>query len=216
MEPPAVSRRAAHTSRLLGPASPAPAGQRMAPASLGMNPAGLRTCSGDRAGPGPLPFSVESLLQAEHWLGAEPAEPREERPRGAAEPRAWVPAAAPLPSPRKCPVARSWAARGARPARGRRTRAGRTLSLLILESNQPLTRRPGRRERNQPTRAHPTPPARANPTAAPRSHAKQASALPWGGARNPRPGASCLGVSLAEHSPRSLTSAWPLRSPLSS
>ncbi|KAJ8793972.1 hypothetical protein J1605_003382 [Eschrichtius robustus] len=72
----------------------------MAPASLGMNPAGLRTCSGDRAGPGPLPFSVESLLQAEHWLGAEPAEPREERPRGAAEPRAWVPAAAPLPSPR--------------------------------------------------------------------------------------------------------------------
>ncbi|XP_054937296.1 homeobox protein VENTX [Physeter macrocephalus] len=79
----------------------------MAPASLGMNPAGLRTCSGDRAGPVPLPFSVESLLQAEHWLGAEPAEPREERPRGAAEPRAWVPAAAPLssaraPSPPPC------------------------------------------------------------------------------------------------------------------
>ncbi|XP_022425194.1 homeobox protein VENTX [Delphinapterus leucas] len=65
-----------------------------------MNPVGLRTCSRDRAGSGPLPFSVKSLLQAEHWLGAEPAEPREERPRGAAEPRAWVPAAAPLSSPR--------------------------------------------------------------------------------------------------------------------
>lgn len=82
-----------------------------------------------------MPFSVKSLLQAEHWLGAEPAEPREERPRGAAEPRSWVPAAAPLSSPRKCPVARFWAARGARPARARRTRAGRTLSLVTLESN---------------------------------------------------------------------------------
>ncbi|XP_033276530.2 homeobox protein MSX-3 [Orcinus orca] len=100
VEPPAVSRRAGPTSRLLSPASPAPAGQRMAPTSLGMNPVGLRTCSRDRAGSGPLPFSVKSLLQAEHWLGAEPAEPREERPRGAAEPRAWVPAAAPLSSPR--------------------------------------------------------------------------------------------------------------------
>lgn len=156
-----MSRRAGPTSRLLSPASPAPAGQRMAPASLGMNPVGLRTCSRDRAGSGPLPFSVKSLLQAEHWLGAEPAEPREERPRGAAEPRARVPAAAPLSSPRKCPVARLWAARGARPARARRTRAGRTLSLVTLESNQPLTRRPGCRERIQPTRAHPTPPARA-------------------------------------------------------
>uniref|UniRef100_A0A8C9CMK7 Homeobox domain-containing protein n=1 Tax=Phocoena sinus TaxID=42100 RepID=A0A8C9CMK7_PHOSS len=71
----------------------------MAPASLGMNPVGLRTCSRDRAGSGPLPFSVKSLLQAEHWLGAEPAEPREERPRGATEPRARVPPTRAHPTP---------------------------------------------------------------------------------------------------------------------
>ncbi|KAF5914535.1 hypothetical protein HPG69_010807 [Diceros bicornis minor] len=97
---PGQSVRAAVTSRLRGPASPAPAGRRMAPASLGMNPAGLRTCGGVRAGPGPLPFSVESLLEAESGLGQEPAEPREERPRGAAEPGAWFPPAARPSCPR--------------------------------------------------------------------------------------------------------------------
>ncbi|XP_031316648.1 homeobox protein MSX-3 [Camelus dromedarius] len=66
----------------------------MAPASLGMNPAGLRTCGRDRAGPGSLPFSVQSLLEAER------AEPREERPRGTAEPGAWFPPVAPSSSPR--------------------------------------------------------------------------------------------------------------------
>ncbi|XP_006099047.1 homeobox protein MSX-3-like [Myotis lucifugus] len=72
----------------------------MAPASLVMNSSGLRTCGGDRAGPGPLPFSVESLLEAQHRLGPEPAEPREERPRGAAESRARFPPAARSSSPR--------------------------------------------------------------------------------------------------------------------
>uniref|UniRef100_G3U312 Homeobox domain-containing protein n=1 Tax=Loxodonta africana TaxID=9785 RepID=G3U312_LOXAF len=57
----------------------------MAPVSLSMNPAGLL-----------LPFSVESLLEAEPGLGPEPtesAEPDEERPRGAAEAGAWFPPA---------------------------------------------------------------------------------------------------------------------------
>ncbi|XP_010841242.1 PREDICTED: homeobox protein MSX-3-like [Bison bison bison] len=74
----------------------------MAPALLGMNPAGLRTWDGDRARFGPLPFGVESLLEAERWLGSEPVQPQKERPRGAAEPRAWFPPAAlssaPLPA----------------------------------------------------------------------------------------------------------------------
>uniref|UniRef100_A0A8C3YAT5 Homeobox domain-containing protein n=1 Tax=Catagonus wagneri TaxID=51154 RepID=A0A8C3YAT5_9CETA len=106
---PAVPRSAALASCLPAPSSPVPAGQPMAPASLGMNPAGLRTCGGNRAGPGPLPFSVESLLEAESGLGSEPSEPREERPRGAAEPWTWFPPAAPSSSPRKCPAARSQA-----------------------------------------------------------------------------------------------------------
>ncbi|XP_006867517.1 PREDICTED: homeobox protein MSX-3-like [Chrysochloris asiatica] len=64
----------------------------MAPASLGMNPAGLRARGGGGAGPGALPFSVESLLEAERGPGPEPAEsagPDEERPPGA-----WFPPAA--------------------------------------------------------------------------------------------------------------------------
>ncbi|XP_011370891.1 homeobox protein VENTX [Pteropus vampyrus] len=72
----------------------------MAPAPLVMNPSGLRTCGGDRAEPGPLPFSVESLLEAQRGLGREPTEPREERPRRAAEPRAWFPPSVRASSPR--------------------------------------------------------------------------------------------------------------------
>lgn len=105
-----------HTARcdtlhLPGPAIPAPAGPRMAPASLVMNLSGLRTCDGDHAGPGRLPFSVESLLEAQRGLSAEPAEPWEERPRDPAEPWARFPPAARSSSPRKCPVAQAWAAR---------------------------------------------------------------------------------------------------------
>ncbi|XP_002928751.2 homeobox protein MSX-3-like [Ailuropoda melanoleuca] len=72
----------------------------MAPASLGMNAAGLRTCGGGRTGTGPLPFSVESLLEAERGLDSEPAQLREERPRGTAESWAWFPPAARSSSPR--------------------------------------------------------------------------------------------------------------------
>ncbi|XP_046508020.1 homeobox protein MSX-3-like [Equus quagga] len=72
----------------------------MAPASLSMNSAGLRTCGRVLAGSGSLPFSVDSLLEAERGLGREPPTPREERPRGAAEPRAWFPPAARSSSPR--------------------------------------------------------------------------------------------------------------------
>nr|KAF6457638.1 hypothetical protein HJG63_013645 [Rousettus aegyptiacus] len=91
----------------------------MAPAPLVMNPSGLRTCGGDRAEPGPLPFSVEALLEAQRALRRAPAEPREERPRRAAEPRACFPPSVRASSPRKCPVARF----GARLAQIRRTRA---------------------------------------------------------------------------------------------
>ncbi|KAJ1067262.1 hypothetical protein K5549_021274, partial [Capra hircus] len=71
----------------------------MAPALLGMNPAGLRTWDGDRERLGPLPFGVESLLEAERWVGSEPVQPQEERPRGAAESRAWFPPASPSSAP---------------------------------------------------------------------------------------------------------------------
>lgn len=108
----------------------------MAPASLGMNPAGLQTFGGGRAGPGPLPFSVESLLEAERGLDAGPTEPREERPRGTAEPWAWFPPAARSSSPRKCPVSRSQAARRApAPARAGRTRAERPPAPLTSPSS---------------------------------------------------------------------------------
>ncbi|XP_004395041.1 PREDICTED: homeobox protein MSX-3-like [Odobenus rosmarus divergens] len=65
-----------------------------------MNSAGLKTYGEGRAGAGPLPFSVESLLEAERGLDSEPPELREERPRGAAEPWAWFPPAARSSSPR--------------------------------------------------------------------------------------------------------------------
>lgn len=129
-ESPALSRRASSTLRPPGSASPAPARQRLAPALLGMNPAGLRTWDGDRERLGPLPFGVESLLEAERWVGSEPVQPQEERPRGAAESRAWFPPASPSSAPRKCPVARSRAARGARLAQARRTRARKALSFV--------------------------------------------------------------------------------------
>lgn len=103
----------------------------MAPAPLVMNPSGLRTCGGDRAEPGPLPFSVEALLEAQRALRRAPAEPREERPRRAAEPRACFPPSVRASSPRKCPVARF----GARLAQIRRTRAGGVLSLVTSESS---------------------------------------------------------------------------------
>ncbi|XP_037660758.1 homeobox protein MSX-3-like [Choloepus didactylus] len=76
----------------------------MAPASLGMDPAGLRARSGDGAGSGQLPFSVESLLEEERGPGpglTEPAEAeQEERPSGAAELRAWFSPAACTSPPR--------------------------------------------------------------------------------------------------------------------
>lgn len=114
----------------------------MAPASPAMNPSGLGARGGDGTGPGPLPFSVESLLEAQHRLGPEPAAPREEeRPRVAAESGARCPPAARPSSPRKCPVARSRAERG--PAWGSsKEQGGRALWLLTWESNQPLAAPP--------------------------------------------------------------------------
>ncbi|XP_020007297.1 uncharacterized protein isoform X2 [Castor canadensis] len=84
----------------------------MAPASLDMNSAGLRARGGGGAGPSPLTFSVESLLEAERGLGSKTQEPGEERPQGAAEPGAWLPPVARACPPRKCPASRSRALRG--------------------------------------------------------------------------------------------------------
>ncbi|KFO38221.1 homeobox protein VENTX [Fukomys damarensis] len=70
----------------------------MAPAPLAMNPTGLRSRSKDRTGSAPLPFSVESLLEAEPGSGLEPAELGGERPRADTEPGSWFP-----PAARACP-----------------------------------------------------------------------------------------------------------------
>ncbi|XP_005402116.1 PREDICTED: homeobox protein VENTX [Chinchilla lanigera] len=72
----------------------------MAPASLVMNPAGLRARGGDGTGSAPLPFSVESLLEAERGPDSEPAEPGEQRQRGDTEPGPWFPPAASACPPR--------------------------------------------------------------------------------------------------------------------
>uniref|UniRef100_A0A8C6RVV4 Msh homeobox 3 n=1 Tax=Nannospalax galili TaxID=1026970 RepID=A0A8C6RVV4_NANGA len=70
----------------------------MAPATLDMNAVGLGANSGGEAGRGPLPFSVESLLEAERRSGSEPGEPGEERPPGVAKSGVWLP-----PIPHACP-----------------------------------------------------------------------------------------------------------------
>lgn len=122
--------------RLTAPASRDPrlvsvarSSRRMAPASLDMNSAGLRARGGGGAGPSPLTFSVESLLEAERGLGSKTQEPGEERPQGAAEPGAWLPPVARACPPRKCPASRSRALRGALPDRlGRLGREGRCRS----------------------------------------------------------------------------------------
>ncbi|XP_003479639.2 homeobox protein VENTX [Cavia porcellus] len=72
----------------------------MAPASLAMNPAGLRARGGDGTGSNPLPFSVESLLEAERGPDSEPAESAEERAPGDTGPGPWLLPAASTRTPR--------------------------------------------------------------------------------------------------------------------
>nr|XP_004669713.1 homeobox protein VENTX [Jaculus jaculus]XP_044989644.1 homeobox protein MSX-3-like [Jaculus jaculus] len=79
----------------------------MAPVSLDMNAAGLQVrCEGD-VERGPLPFSVESLLESECGSDSHPGKPGEERAQNTAEPGAWLPPVARAclpraPSPPPC------------------------------------------------------------------------------------------------------------------
>ncbi|XP_051001518.1 homeobox protein VENTX isoform X2 [Acomys russatus] len=63
----------------------------MAQAAQDMDSAGLGARGGDHVGHGPLPFSVESLLEAEHVRGSEPGELGEEGAPGVSKPGAWPP-----------------------------------------------------------------------------------------------------------------------------
>ncbi|EGW11425.1 homeobox protein VENTX isoform X2 [Cricetulus griseus] len=63
----------------------------MARATLDMNAEGLGARGGGHVGHGPLPFSVESLLEAERVRGSEPGQLGEERPPGSSKPGAWPP-----------------------------------------------------------------------------------------------------------------------------
>ncbi|EDM11881.1 rCG48500, isoform CRA_b [Rattus norvegicus] len=79
----------------------------MARATLDMNAAGLEARGGGHIEQGPLPFSVESLLEAERVRGSESGELGEERPPGASKPGAWPPPVAHscpprAPSPPPC------------------------------------------------------------------------------------------------------------------
>ncbi|EDL17892.1 homeobox protein MSX-3 isoform 1 [Mus musculus] len=79
----------------------------MARATFDMNAAGLEARGGGHTEHGPLPFSVESLLEAERVPGSESGELGVERPLGASKPGAWPPPVAHscpprAPSPPPC------------------------------------------------------------------------------------------------------------------
>ncbi|XP_034376802.1 uncharacterized protein LOC117721992 isoform X2 [Arvicanthis niloticus] len=81
----------------------------MARATFDMNAAGLEARGGVHIEHGPLPFSVESLLEAESVRGSESGELGEERPPGASKPGAWPPPVVHSCPPRKCSVSGSQA-----------------------------------------------------------------------------------------------------------
>ncbi|XP_027240038.1 homeobox protein VENTX isoform X1 [Cricetulus griseus] len=81
----------------------------MARATLDMNAEGLGARGGGHVGHGPLPFSVESLLEAERVRGSEPGQLGEERPPGSSKPGAWPPPVTHTCPPRKCSVSGSQA-----------------------------------------------------------------------------------------------------------
>lgn len=72
----------------------------MAPATLDMNEIGLQVSSGGDAGRGPLPLSIESLLEVERQPDLDPGEPGEERPEPGSYPsRTRVPHVSPVLHP---------------------------------------------------------------------------------------------------------------------
>lgn len=94
----------------------------MARATLDMNTEGLGARGGGHIGHGPLPFSVESLLEAERERGSEPGDLGEERPPGASKPGAWPPPVTHTCPPRKCSVSGSQALKSARAFKARKSR----------------------------------------------------------------------------------------------
>ncbi|XP_021493481.1 homeobox protein VENTX isoform X2 [Meriones unguiculatus] len=120
----------------------------MARATLDMNAAGHGARGGGHLGNGPLPFSVESLLEAERVRGSEPGELGEERPPGTSKPGAWPPPVAHTCPPRKCSISRSQA-----PKSARAVKAGKSRGV-------PPALHPAPSENTKPTASHgrPSPP----------------------------------------------------------
>ncbi|XP_021083677.1 homeobox protein VENTX isoform X2 [Mesocricetus auratus] len=94
----------------------------MARATFDMNAEGLGARGGGHVGHGPLPFSVESLLEAERVSGSEPGELGEERPPGASKPGAWPPPVTHTCPPRKCSVSGSQTLKSARTFKVRKSK----------------------------------------------------------------------------------------------
>lgn len=107
----------------------------MARATLDMNATGLEARGGGHIEHGPLPFSVESLLEAERIPGSESGELGEERPPGASKPGAWPPLVAHSCPPRKCSVSRSQALKSDRAVRARKSKVGGGYAHCCSELN---------------------------------------------------------------------------------
>ncbi|XP_049992751.1 homeobox protein MSX-3 isoform X2 [Alexandromys fortis] len=99
----------------------------MARETLDMNMEGLGARGGGHIGHGPLPFSVESLLEAERERGSEPGELGEERPPGASKPGAWPPPVTHTCPPRKCSVSGSQAPKSVRAFKARKSKVSPAL-----------------------------------------------------------------------------------------
>lgn len=177
--------RSAPASRARCATVPAPATPRMAPASLGMNTAALRARGGGGVGSGPLPFSVESLLEAERGPDSEPTDPGKERPLGATELRVWFPPAALACPPRKCPDSRSRVLSSA-PAAWGENQSGEGAVAHNLQSNGHKRAQPERKERKSPPGALQRAQAQQ-----PLAHPSQAGFVPAHDPKASPPGLSC-------------------------
>lgn len=112
----------------------------MARATFDMNAAGLEARGGVHIEHGPLPFSVESLLEAESVRGSESGELGEERPPGASKPGAWPPPVVHSCPPRKCSVSESQALKTDCAVKARKSKVGGGYAHCCSELNyKPLT-----------------------------------------------------------------------------
>ncbi|XP_021024478.1 homeobox protein VENTX isoform X2 [Mus caroli] len=110
----------------------------MARATFDMNAAGLEARGGGHTEHGPLPFSVESLLEAERVPGSESGELGVERPPGASKPGAWPPPVAHSCPPRKCSVSRSQALKSDRAVKARKSKVPRALHPAPSANTKPI------------------------------------------------------------------------------